>query len=176
MRVSLPETYPSGVCLMVPIDRDLIPIVAGALERFNEQRSWEPDSYEAGYRAFQEVAAAMTTLCVDELIESNRQIYRLLDSTFNGRVYTADDSDPPVISPAIPVVPDTDYIEPGMLFRADQIVQLVDNTINGSDTPLYSYTPSVKELLQSIIDGIASGDTTSEGLLSQLELIAALLA
>jgi hypothetical protein len=63
-----------------------------------------------------------------------------------------------------------------MLFRADQIVQLVDNTINGSDTPLYSYTPSVKELLQSIIDGIASGDTTSEGLLSQLELIAALLA
>ncbi len=176
MRIALPDGFPSGVCLLVPIDRLLLPIVAGALEKFQEQRVWEPASYQAGYRAFTELAAVMTLTCAEDLIESNNRIYRLLDTALFGRVYSAGDTPPETISPSIPAIPDPSFAPPSILFAADDADQLLQSAIVGIDTATYSGTPNVLALLQAVIDGVSTGDTSLSDSLSQLELIAALLA
>lgn len=43
--------------------------------------------------------------CLTDLVESNRQIYRLIDTIFNGTTYTTDSATPPTVTPAIPAAP-----------------------------------------------------------------------
>lgn len=175
MRISLPEEYPSGVCILVPIDRALVPFVAGALDQFVERRLWETESYEMGYRAFTELAATMTALCVTELIESNDRLYRLLNQAMYGQSYEVVTEDPLVITPAIPLVPAGDIAGPSLLYNTDAALQLIDNSLNGTETGLYAYTPSVKDLLQSVIDSLAASGSADADQLEQLIEIVALL-
>jgi hypothetical protein len=60
--------------------------------------------------------------------------------------------------------------------RLDRLTQLIDNSVNGTETPLYTYDPSVKALLQSILDAQGSETTDLDGILAQIELVVGLLA
>lgn len=115
--------------------------------------------------------------CLDVLLAQNDAIYRLLNTSLRGQEYTVVSEDPLVIEPSIEPVVALGFVDQNSVIGyLDRQTQLVDNTLNGTETPLYTYTPSVKEQLQAIIDALATEDTDLGDLLTQLELIVGLLA
>jgi hypothetical protein len=72
MRHTLPVDYPSGDCIVVAIDRLLVPIIIGQLLLLLEPRSWDQESYQAGYRAVTEVLAQMTNNCFTAFVQELR--------------------------------------------------------------------------------------------------------
>src|SRR5262245_3231195 len=83
MRISLPDNYPSGECVLIPVDAALVPLIAAALAPFLEKRVWTAESYQAGYRAFTEVLSSMTNNCVADLVAEIRA-FRGLKAEFAG--------------------------------------------------------------------------------------------
>lgn len=90
--------------------------------------------------------------CLDKLIESNNQIYRLLDRAYNGTAYVATPdpvdpvNNPPVISPAIAAVPPTTALAPGLLARFERHLRLLDNLSTGRNYFLDVQNPGEPDL------------------------------
>jgi hypothetical protein len=151
MKHTFPENYGEG-CILVEIDKALVPLVAGALKPFERRFSWVSDEdYEQGYNAFAELQVQFMGKCVQALIDSNDRIYRLLDTALNGVAYTATPAtspppaappDPtrPTISPAIPTVPAASspaQLAPFALrSRLERLINLADNLSTGQTFPL----------------------------------------
>jgi hypothetical protein len=154
----------------------LLTIVAGLLAPMEEERFWAAADYEQAYRAVAEMEATMTMVCVNDLVESNNRLYRLLNWSLNGQVYDAGESPPETITPAVPDVPNTDISSPGMVRTQVVIRNMLSNALNGDINDDFDITPSIREQLQAIIDGLATDDTDLEDIISQLEAIAVLLA
>lgn len=176
MRIPFPTDYGTKGCALVAIDLSLLPIIAGLIKPLEEERSWVVADFESAYRAIVALEACMTALCVADLVESNNRLYRLIDSSFFGRVYDAGINPPLTITPAIPAVPNLDFANPGLLGKTEHLDQGLQSFVGGIDTPNYSGTPNVLALLQGIIDALNTGDTDLSDILSQLEGIALLLA
>lgn len=179
MPYSFPIGYRESECYLVPIRAALIPFVAGALRQFEAREAWATEAdYEQAYNAFAEVEAAMMQTCASELIESNRQIYRLLDTIFNKRSYTLVSSDPLVISPAIPAVPQETDDELGIVKRLLDTRNLLDNAINGTRYPNYDSGTSMRvdlARIRELIEQEQAGENREE-VLAALQQIALLLA
>jgi hypothetical protein len=69
---ALPISYPSGNCVIMSMDRDLLPIVAAQLSPLLEKRLWVESDYQAGYYAIAEVLRQMTACTIAELIQEVR--------------------------------------------------------------------------------------------------------
>lgn len=175
MRLSFPSDYGTKGCALVAIDMTLLPIVAGKLRELEEERSWEQQDYQQAYRAIADLESCMTSLCVQDLVESNDRLYRLIDAGIFGRVYTAGAEPPGTITPVIPAVPDLSFADPGALSKMERVSQLLQSRLNGDDTPNYSGTPNIPALLQAIIDALNADDTNLEGILAALEQVVILL-
>lgn len=105
MKHTFPDNY-GEECIIIAFDKSLLPMIAGALRPFEKRYSWvSEEDYELGYNAFAQVQADMANNCLNELIESNNRLYRLLDTALNGTVYSATGDSPPVVTPAIPAAP-----------------------------------------------------------------------
>lgn len=114
---TLPETYEDLGSVLVEIPLALVPFVAGALKPYERRYLWASNGdYERAYNAFAELQRDLMGKGLQDLLEANRQIYRLLDTALNGTVYSATpptnpppatlpDPTRPVISPAIPSAP-----------------------------------------------------------------------
>jgi hypothetical protein len=109
------------------------------------------------------------------LFQKQDELYRLLNTALLGVAYETVTEDPLVVTPAIAPHVNLDvHDQDSVMGRLDRLTQLLDNSINGTETPLYDYSPDVKSLLQGIIDAVnASGDDSD--LLEQLVEIVALL-
>jgi len=117
------------------------------------------------------------SVCLDVLLQQQNAMYRLLNTAIFGQLYETTSTEPLVVTPAIEPHVTLDILDQdSVLGRIDRLTQLLDNAVNGTDTPLYSYTPSVKALLQSIIDALAADETDLSSILAQLELVVELLA
>jgi hypothetical protein len=115
--------------------------------------------------------------CLDVLLEKQDALYRLINTGVFGQAYETTSEDPLIVSPGIEPWVTLDVLDQDSIMgRLDRVTQLIDNSINGTETPLYTYDPSVKALLQSVIDALSSDTTDLEGILAQLELIATLVA
>lgn len=85
------------------IDTALLPIVAGSIEKLAHRHVWiDTDSWKKGYNAVAEMLSMQ-----NGIVEAIDRLYRLTDAIYNGTAYTADDSTPPVVTPAIPAAPVT---------------------------------------------------------------------
>lgn len=160
MKYSFPANYGED-CIIVAIDKSLIPLVAGALKPFEQSYTWLSDEdYEQGYNAFAELQASFMNTCLKELVESNNRIYRLLDTALNGAAYTAIANplapDSLVVTPAIPAAPPASspaVLNPyGLRRRLERLINLVDNQATGAT---FSGAPS------NLSDG-ALNDTQGE--------------
>lgn len=119
----------------------------------------------------------MTALCGTEITDRLDRLYRLVDAGLYGTDYFVIGGDPPIISPSIPDTPESPIISPGLLYKADQIIQLVDSSVNGTETPIYgAVAESIRSQLQAILDAIAADDTDLSTILDDLTAILALLA
>jgi len=175
MKIPFPVDYGTKGCALVAIDISMLPIIAGLLKPLEEARSWQAEDYQQGYRAITTIEACMTALCVQQLVDSNDRLYRLLDAGLFGRVYEASGDDPPIITPSIPVVPDMEFANPGALGKLEHIDQGLQSFVGGIDTPNYSGTPNVLALLQGVIDAINAQETDNTEIIEDLVEIIALL-
>lgn len=177
MRYTFPTDYNERTCYLVPINASLIPFVAGALKPFEERRSWHTDEeWEQAYNAFLELEICMTRLCLDDLIESNDRLYRMLDTAIYGTAYSVVTTDPLLVEPELQPVHDLTIADPlSILGRMDDMSQLLQNALNGTDTPNYTDVPGIRELLANLIAAIEAGEANDEEMLAELVQIAGLL-
>ena len=173
---TFPEDWRDQPCFVVAIPRPLVPFVGGLLKIMEQRGFWSSSTdYGRGYTAVVELEACLMSTCLSVLLESNDRLYRLVDTGLFGTEYTIESDDPLVVTPAIPAARVLAYDNvDSVLGRLDRLAQLTDNTFNGTETPLYSYTPNVKEQLQAIIDAMGD-DTDLTTIISDLEAIAVLL-
>ncbi len=175
---TFPEDWREQPCFLVAIPRPLVPFVGGLLKIAEQRGFWLSDTdFRRGYTAIIELEACLMSTCLDVLLQQNDALYRLLNTSLLGVAYTTVSDDPLVVTPAIAPHVNLDvHDQDSLLGRIDRLTQLVDNSINGTETPLYTYDPSVKALLQGIIDALGSEDTDLSSILAQLELVVGLLA
>lgn len=123
-----------------------VPLLLWAIERQKDRGDWTSElDWIQGYTDLCRVQWEMLMGGnLQDLIESNRQIYRLLDTTLNGATYSAvpDPLEPDelLISPTIPPVPanTTPATLPPYAFRRrfERLINLVDNESTGATFPL----------------------------------------
>ncbi len=174
---TFPEDWRDQPCFIVAIPRPLVPFVGGLLKITEQRGFWaSTDDYLRGYTAVFELEGCLMATCLDVLLQQNDAIYRMLNTGIFGVTYATITEDPLVVTPAIaPHVTLDVHDQDSIMGRLDRLAQLIDNTVNGTETPLYSYTPNVKEQLQTIIDALGD-DTDLATIISDLEAIALLLA
>lgn len=140
MRIPFP-TGTNQSCVLVPIDAALIPLVSGALKIYEQRATWSTDAdYEAGYNAFAQLQADLVNNCLQNLVEGQERLYRLLDTALNGTAYSvttpATASSPAEISPAIPDVPPSSTTDAGsMRAQLARLLQLAENAATGQVYP-----------------------------------------
>jgi len=178
MAVTFPAGYDTAPCYIVAINEMLVPYVAGMLQIMEKRGFWASDSdYEQGYNAVVALEGCMMATCLTDLIASQDRMYRMMNTAIFGQLYDVTIGPPLVVTPEIAPAVTLDVLDrDSIMGRLDRIAQLVDNAINGTETPLYTYSPSVKALLQSIIDAIGADETDLSSILSELETIALLVA
>lgn len=180
MQFVFPLDYGNRDCFLVAIDASIIPLVAGALQMYEERRNWHDDAeYERAYNAFAELQACMTKTCLSELIESNNRIYRLLDAGIFGRTYDVISEDPLIVEPAIPPVPDLSTTGDGLIGQVNNMQLMLRNALNGDVFPSAGYTNprGVKPLLEELIEqsGGLSDEEKAQLFQKLLEIAAALI-
>lgn len=176
-RYTLPSDWADSPCYVVSIHSALIPIIIGQLRLLEARGSWiDQTNYQRGYNAVLEFEACVMAACLNDMLDIQRATYRMLDTAIYGTAYTIESTDPLVVSPEIPAARDLAFSDQdSVLGRLDRVNKLVDNSVNGTSNDLYSASPSVKDLLQSIIDAMSSETTDLDSILSQLETVVLLL-
>lgn len=178
MKYTLPDNITESACYLVPIPAAIIPLVAGALKHFEDRRSWHSDDeHERAYNMFAELQACMLSLCVKDLIESNDRLYRMLDTAIFGTGYVVQSTDPLVVTPEIPPQRTMGiHDEASILGRMENMRQLLENALNGTETPQYDRANGVRDLLEQLITKLGETGQLDDEMLAKLIDIAVLLA
>ncbi len=158
----VPSTNTGDALLCVPAA--LVPLVGGLLARLEPRYPWSSDAdWRAGYQtivALQE-QLFMSLNCVQQLIESNDRIYRLLDASLNGTRYELVGD---VISPTVAAVPPAGTGEPNALrAHVGRLVVLAENATSGTTyamdagvngAPALTDDQDIRTVLRRLIEGI----------------------
>lgn len=174
---TFPSDWRDEPCFVVAIPRPLVPYVGGLLRILEQKGFWsDSTSYVAGYAATLELERCLMATCLTDLLEQNDALYRMVNTALFGVTYSTVSTDPLVVTPAIaPHVTLDIHDQDSLIGRMDRLTQLLDASVNGTETPLYTIDPAVRPLLQSILDNLTSGDTDLTTLISDVEGIAVLL-
>lgn len=178
MKYIFPADYDERSCYLVAINASLIPMVAGSLRFYEKRGTWLTDAdFESGYNAFAALQACFMKCCIDDLIESNDRLYRMLGTAIYGTEYNVVSADPLVVMPAIaPTHALAIEDDESILGRMELQKQLLENALNGVDTPNYSRPDGVRDLLEAIKLALEAGDDLDAEMLAKLVEIALLVA
>lgn len=158
---------------------EALPFALGALWQRTQRYHWvSPDDWKRGRRLINELQVGLIMGCKNELLESQRQIYRLLDTALNGTTYTVASADPLEIEPAIPAVPPAweDAPEPSALYYSRETYRSVDNALHGRDHTGYSDLRNPRQQLDDLIAAVSGQGNLDDEQLAQLIQIVGLLA
>lgn len=174
---TFPSDWREQPCVIAVVPLPLVPYVAGLTKIMENRGFWaSEEDYVAGYQAVIELGECLMATCVQDLIESNDRLYRMLNTAIFGVTYATVSTDPLVVTPAIaPHVTLDIHNEDSLLGRIYNLTQLMDNRLAGTDTPNYS-GDGIKQQLQAILDAIAADDTDIEAILAAAQQIALLVA
>ena len=174
---TFPVDWRDQPCFLIATPAPLVPFVTGLGKMLEKRGFWaSEDDFLRGYTAVTEWEACAMATCLDVLLQQNDALYRLLNTALLGVAYTTVSEDPLVVTPAIAPHVNLDlHDQDSLIGRIDRLTQLVDNRLAGTDTPLYSDLPGIRQQLEDIIAALAEPvDLTS--VISELEAIAFLLA
>jgi hypothetical protein len=176
MAVPFPSDFDERKCYVVPINVTLIPYVAGMLKMMEMRGFWETEEdYIRGYNEIVALQGCMMATCMDDLLQRQDSLYRLVNTALFGQIYEEVSSEPLIIEPAIEPFVSLDILEQdSMLGRIDRLTQMLDNRLAGTETPLYDQLPGIKQQLEAIIAALEEGTDLTE-VISNLEAIALLL-
>lgn len=129
--ITFPEPSEPQECYLIAIDAALVPIVSGLFAKMCSRRVWATDTdYEEGYNTFVHLRGCMLSCKLDQLLESNNRVYRLLDRAFFGTEYAVVSSEPLVIEPPISPIPESAINWPGQLWQIEdaraKLQQIID--------------------------------------------------
>lgn len=145
----------------------LIPFFRQFFAEMQRRYPWRTrEDWYHGYQAFAELEEQLMSGCLQQLIDSNDRIYRLLDSTLNGTQYS--ESGAGVISPAIPTTPiSTTNATNAMRAHISRIWQLLENDIAGvtaspgesiAGAPALPDSESVRDVIRRLLSGTSYAD------------------
>lgn len=99
----------------------VVPFALAALEYRIPKYVWADESYARGVQLVRSLQMSLLTGGMQELVEGQNRIYRLIDSAMYGRVYELESEEPLVIEPEIPAVPDQTLEPAGLLTMVDAL-------------------------------------------------------
>lgn len=169
---------PPDICEIAIFPVAVVPFALGALEYRIPRYVWADDSYLRGLQLVRSMQMAILCGGVKEITDRLDNLYRLHAGALYGTEYSVVSTDPElVIEPAIESFHSLDFENENSIFgRLEDSRQLLQNALNGTETPLYSDTPGIRELLANLITAVEAGNTSDEDMLAQLIQIAGLLA
>lgn len=161
----------AGFCIAV------VPFALAALEYRMPKYVWAEDSYLRGTQLIRGLQMALLCGGLQQITDRQDALYRMVDSALFGTVYSVVETEPLlIVAPEIPPVHDLTIIDPlSMIGRMDDMSQLLQNALNGTDTPNYSDTPGIRQLIADLIAAIEAGEANDEEMLANLVQIAGLL-
>lgn len=132
--------YDETQVALVFVPLAFVPALRLGLQNLQKRETWfDRGSWWRGYQVSAWIEEQlMTPSPLQELIDGQNRIYRLLDSALNGTQYTwaANPADParPVIGPEIPIVPPAVGDEPlGARAQLHRLYQLAENGATGAE-------------------------------------------
>ena len=148
MKYTFPvETY-GQECILVPIDKALVPLISGALQKFLTLFVWKTSvDHQLGYNAIAEVLSCMANnSCMQALTELQakqldmaEKTYRLLDAALNGTNYFERADFPSgeiVIEPPIPALPiESTEAQNAMRAHLGRLWMIAENVARGAVFP-----------------------------------------
>ena len=174
---NLTAPEPPYECELAVFPITVIPFALGALEERCKRFIWDSvEDWRRGEQLIRELQKNMLEGCLDKLIESNNRIYRLLDYTLMGHTYAVTSTEPLVIEPSIPDIPDTTALEPGLVARMALLQKSVDNAFNGTLYSEYTNPVSIRNQLQQLIDKSTANNEMDAEMIAYLADLLVLLA
>lgn len=120
--ITFPPAVEGEEVYLIAINASLVPVISGIFAKMCNRYVWESDEdHEQGYNAFTYLRGCMLSCPLSKLIESNNQLYRLIDRAYNGTEYSVVTVDPLVIEPAIPVIPENEPVYPGVVWQVGDV-------------------------------------------------------
>lgn len=151
--------------ILVEINARLVPIIINALERYKYKQFWASEGdYIIGVNQLCIAQEALLT-GVTGITEAIDRVYRLLDTSINGRAYAAPTSDPADITPAIPLVPENALGElPGLRRQLEEARGMLPGGFLGFG----ARPPTLADVVLAIRQG---SEEEGENLLDRLDLL-----
>ena len=165
--------YPSdtGPCQwIVALDKDLIPMVSGALAFWENRWAWATEyDYEQGYQALQRIRINLMGKCITDLLNQNDRLYALLAESLRGTAYTSATVDPsgrlvyaPPLTDLPPAIaPASAGLQPALARKLDRLAELLGNAPDGVTPPADSLLVALRGNLvataeRNVIDSLGS--------------------
>lgn len=122
----------------------------------------------------------MALLCggVKEITDRLDNLYRLHAGAIYGTEYTVVSTDPElVIEPPIAAYHSLDFEhENSIMGRMEDSRQLLQNALNGTETPIYSRPDGIRDLLEQLLVAAEAESNLDPEMLAKLAEIAVLIA
>ncbi len=139
----------------------VVPFALAALEYRIPKYVWADDSYARGVQLVRSLQMSLLTGGMQELVEGQNRIYRLVDSAMYGRTYTVETEEPLVIAPEIPLVPDQTLEPAGLISLVDSLPGILDAGWFG----IGGHKATIADVVSALRVGTSE---QAEGLLDQL--------
>ncbi len=169
----LPDTSEiAGFCVAV------VPYALAALESRATEYTWSQSGYLRGNQLIRSLQMALLCGGLKEITDRQDNLYRMLGTAIYGTVYNVVSVDPTlVVEPPIEPTHSIYFDDPGSLLgRAEDMRQLLQNALNGTDTPNYSRADGVRDLLELIKTALETESGIDSDMLAKLAEIAVLVA
>lgn len=162
----------AGFCVAV------VPYALGALETRATAHTWSEDSYLRGNQLIRSLQMAMLCGGLKEITDRQDALYTMLGTALFGTTYSVVSTEPELVfDPAIePTHALTIESDESIFGRMELQKQLLENALNGTETPNYAEPLGIRELLANLIAAVEAGETNDEDMLAELIQIAGLLA
>jgi hypothetical protein len=168
---------PPDVCELAVFPVAVVPYALAALEHRIPKYVWSQDGYVRGVQLIRSLQMAILCGGLKEITERQDALYRMVDTAIYGRIYMVESTDPLVVSPTIQAVHDLAIEhDDSILGRMEDQRQLLQNALNGTDTPNYDRVDGVRDLLEQIKTAIEASGGLDDDMLAKLAEIAVLLA
>jgi hypothetical protein len=166
------------VCEIAVFPVAVVPYALAALESRATEYTWAPESYLRGVQLIRSLQMALLCGGLKEITDRQDSLYRLLSGAIYGTEYSVVSTDPDlVIEPPIQNYHSLDFENPNSIIgRMEDMRQLQQNALNGTETSLYAEPLGVRALLANLITAVEAGGASDADMLAELVQIAGLLA
>jgi hypothetical protein len=165
------------VCEIATFPIAVVPFALAALESRIPKYIWTIAGYSRGVQLIRSLQMALLCGGLKEITDRQDELYRMLGTAIYGTEYGVLATEPElIVTPEItPTHTLTIQHDDSILGRMEDMRQLLQNGLNGTDTPHYGRADGVRDLLELIKIALEADDDLDPEMLAKLAEIAVLL-